>query len=184
MPLAPLLEAKCHPLVARFMARDGLAAKVSSATKREELYNVLDQLDPTSRIELYIPPPPIADRQESLRYHIATRNFFAWVFRRPLVGEHLGSAFINLLNSMTEFRRSGVDNMDGVLAYLDEEGYLDLRNYPIHALAALHFAEYFEFKSLYVDAFTHCVGMYDRLFAIPEYQVRKSVSCSRRWEDD
>lgn len=62
--------------------------------------------------------------------------------------------------------------MSDLISYLDEEGYLDMRNQPIHALAILHFAEYFQCKPLYIDAFTHCTGMSDQLFLVPEYQVR------------
>ncbi|KAK0639632.1 hypothetical protein B0T16DRAFT_432360 [Cercophora newfieldiana] len=174
LPLAPLLEAKCHSVVARFLARDGVASAMASLEGRD--LDFLEEMSTDARIELYIPPPPMATREESLRYHLATRNFFAWVFRRSLVGEHLGTSFINLLNSMMGFRRPGEPNMDDLMVYLDEEGYLDMRGQPIHALAVLHFAEYFQSKKLYTNAFTHCVGMYDELFAIPEYQIITSVT--------
>jgi len=174
LPLGALLEAKCHNVVARFMARDGLASAMASLEGRD--LDFLDDMRTDARVELYIPPPPMATREESLRYHLATRNFFAWVFRRSLVGEHLGTSMINLLNSMMGFRRPGEPNMDDLMAYLDEEGYLDMRGQPIHALAVLHFAEYFQSKKLYTDAFAHCVGMYDDLFAIPEYQIVTSVT--------
>jgi hypothetical protein len=151
------------------MMRDGVASAMASLEGRD--LDFLEQMSGDARIELYIPPPPMATREEALRYHIATRNFFAWVFRRSLVGEHLGTSMINLLNSMMGFRRPGESNMDDLMAYIDEEGYLDMRNQPIHALAVLHFAEYFQTKKLYINAFTHCVGMYDELFTIPEYQA-------------
>jgi len=176
VPLDALLEAKCHNVVARFMARDGVASAMASLEGRDP--DFLNGMSAEARVELYIPPPPMATREEALRYHIATRNFFAWVFRRSLVGEHLGTALINLLNSMMGFRRPGEANMDDLMAYIDEEGYTDMRNQPIHALALLHFAEYFQSKELYTNAFTHCVGMYDELFSIPEYQV----SFMRRYE--
>ncbi|KAK1756474.1 hypothetical protein QBC47DRAFT_186906 [Echria macrotheca] len=174
VPLEALLKAKCHPLIARFMVRDPSVSPSSSLGR--EYFDSLDRISPGSRVELYIPPPAMSTREEALRYHIATRNFFAWVFRRSLVGEHLGSTLIALLNSMSDFRRSGEDNMDGLLGYLDEEGYLEMRNQPIHALAVLHFAEHFHVRDLYIDAFTHCVGMLDQLFAIAEYQVITSTT--------
>jgi hypothetical protein len=173
LPLRALLEAKCHTVIARFMTRDGVASAMASLEGRD--LDFLEDMSPDARVELYIPPPPMASREEALRYHLATRNFFAWVFRRSLVGEHLGTSMINLLNSMMGFRRPGEANMDDLMAFLDEEGYLDMRNQPIHALAVLHFAEYFQSKKLYINAFTHCVGMYDELFAIPEYQVGSTL---------
>jgi len=132
---------------------------------------VLETMGPSAKVELYIPPPPMANKDESRRYHIATRNFFAWVLRRSMVGEHLGSTLINLLTSMGEFRCPGANNMDDLLSYLDEEGYLEICNQPIHALGILHFAEHLQLRDLYIHAFTHCVGMCDHLFAIHEYQV-------------
>ena len=102
---------------------------------------------------------------------MATRNFFAWALGKSLVGTHLGGALVGLLNSMTEFRSQGVDSVEDILDYMDEEGYADMRSSPIHALAVLFFAEHFRFKDLYIEAFTHCTGMHDRLAAIPGFDV-------------
>jgi len=170
VPFDALLEAKCHPLLSRFIARDVFGQ--STAHLRYDDFENLIRDNPNARIELYIPPPANANRETSLRYYIAMRNFFAWVFRRSMVGEHLGMALIWLLNTMSQLRCPGEDNMGDLISYMDEEGYLDMRNQPIHALAILHFAEYFQCKTLYIDAFTHCAGMSDRLFVVPEYQVR------------
>lgn len=123
-------------------------------------------------MELYIPPPPAADKNQAFRYHLATRNFFAWVFRRSMVGEHLGGALIGLLNSMHEFRSGVEDNLVEMMDYLDEEGYLDLTHQANHALALLNFAEAFEIQDTYVRAFAHSVGMNDWLYTSNEYEVR------------
>ncbi|KAL1863881.1 hypothetical protein Daus18300_008030 [Diaporthe australafricana] len=77
---------------------------------------------------------------------------------------------------MHEFRDAGVDNKRDLLGYLDEEGYLDTRHQPNHALAILHVAENFELRDLYIDAFTHCVGMSERLYRSPEYSRISVVS--------
>lgn len=171
VPFDVLLEAKCHPVITKFLGRDSPTAHHGRGH-----VDFLELANSDSKIELYIPPPPKANKEDSLRYHIATRNFFAWVFRRSIVGEHLGLALIGLLNSMAEFRSPGEENLNDLLGYMDEEGYLDFRNQPIHALALLHFAESLKLKDLYVDAFTHCVGMSEQLFAIPEYQVVSSAT--------
>ncbi|GJC86021.1 hypothetical protein ColLi_08859 [Colletotrichum liriopes] len=142
-------------------------------------YDDLDQwnaLNPNERIELYIPPPPMADKEQAFSYHLATRNFFAWIFRRSMVGEHLGTALIGLLNSMAEFRGNDEDNVRDLMSYLDEEGYLDIKGQPHHALALLHLAEFFQMKDMYIDAFSHCVGMSEELFYSPEYQHIGSVT--------
>lgn len=174
LSLRELLDARCHPLLVRFIARD--QAVLCRASPGQTYIEVLEKMGPSAKVELYIPPPPMANKEESRRYHIATRNFFAWVLRRSMVGEHLGSTLINLLTSMGEFRFPGANNMNDLLGYLDEEGYLEMRNQPIHALGILHFAEHLQLRDLYINAFTHCVGMCDHLFAIHEYQVGQMQS--------
>jgi hypothetical protein len=89
-----------------------------------------------------------------------------------LVGTHLGGALVGLLNSMNEFRSVGQDNVQAIMDYMDEEAYADMRNSPDHALAVLFFAEHFQFKDLYVDAFAHCCGMHDKLFLSSGYEAR------------
>lgn len=86
-----------------------------------------------------------------------------------MVGSHLGEALVGLLHSMHEFRHYTEDNVKDILAYMDEEGYLDVANQPTYALAVLHLAESFQMKDLYISAFAHCVGMGDELFSSPEY---------------
>ncbi|KAG8166120.1 hypothetical protein KVR01_004672 [Diaporthe batatas] len=160
VPFACLLSAQCTPLIEMFVDR--------SVSEEEAHQN--------GRVDLYIPAPPIATRSQSLQYHIATRNFFAWIFRRSMVGNHLGNALVALLSSMHEFRDAGVDNKQDLLSYLDEEGYLDTRHQPNHALAILHVAENFELRELYIDAFAHCVGMSEQLYKSPEYSRISVVS--------
>src|SRR3569833_2948978 len=173
VPFSTLLATKCHPLVERFMlrqpSRDGGPAEIDFWSKANLL----------GRVDLYIPPPPGSNKQQATEYHLATRNFFAWVFRRSMVGEHLGSALVGLLNSMHEFRLPDGDHIRALLEYLDEEGYLDMRNQPSHALAMLRLAETFQLKDLYIDAFAHCAGMNDRLYLSAEYQVSSLPPLSR-----
>jgi len=72
---------------------------------------------------------------------------------------------------MNEFRSSGEDNVQGIIDYVDEEGYADMRNAPDHALAILYFAEHFRFRNLWIDAFAHCTGMNERLIVSPGFEV-------------
>lgn len=152
---ASLLAAQGQPLIERFVDR---------AVSEEEAYQ-------NGRVDLYIPAPAAASRSETAQYHLAIRNFFAWVFRRSMVGRHLGNALIGLANAMDEFRELDADNTGDLLAYLDEEGYLDMRNQPEHALAILHLAEAFQMREMYIDAFAHCVGMSEHLYKHNEYSV-------------
>ncbi|OTB06777.1 hypothetical protein M426DRAFT_98386 [Hypoxylon sp. CI-4A] len=177
VPFSGLLEASCYPFFDRFMAQN-LTTPLG--------YTKSENGDPArqSRIELFIPAPPRSNKQEAYRYHLATRNFIAFIFRRSVVGENLGRALITLMHTMHEFRLDEVDNVQDLINYMDEEGYLNFRNHPAHALAILHLAEAFQLESLYIDAFAHCCGMGDKLLAMSEYQLlspgtRKLIRCAR-----
>ncbi|KAF9872998.1 hypothetical protein CkaCkLH20_09508 [Colletotrichum karsti] len=175
VPFGALLSAKCHPFVKKFMSRDVPEMPELFSDPFEDL-DRWNALNPHEKIELYIPAPPMADKDQAFAYHLATRNFFAWIFRRSIVGEHLGSALIELLNSMAEFRGHNEDNFTDLTSYMDEEGYLDLKGQPHHALAILHLSECFQMRDMYIDAFSHCVGMSEELFCSPEYQHISSIS--------
>lgn len=72
---------------------------------------------------------------------------------------------------MALFRLDSTENQDDVLAYLDSQGYTDFRECPDHSLAVLQFAERFEYRELWTDAFVHCVGMNDDLILSAEFEV-------------
>ncbi len=122
--------------------------------------------------ELYVPAPARLSPADAFRYHITTRNVFAGIFGRPIVGVHLGQALIDLLERMNTFNPTEDDNLRDILAYMEDEGYGDFRECPDHALAVLNFAEHFESKGLWTDAFVHCAGMNNRLIESGEFEVR------------
>lgn len=155
LPFACLLDARCQPLIEKYVDR--------SVSEAEAFQN--------DRVDLYIPAPLRANQLQAFTYHVAVRNLFAWIFRRSVVGEQLGSTLIALANTLDKFRQPGVDNLQDLLAYLDEEGYLDVRDQPTHALAILHLAETFKMSDLYLESFAHCVGMSERLYKHSEYSV-------------
>lgn len=162
-----LIATNCYPLIKRFLDEDA-ESPMSESSFEDGSYCSHDK---TKMYELYIPAPPDAERGQAFLYHTATRNLFAWVFGKSLVGTHLGGALVGLLNSMVEFRSLGEDNIQAIMDYMDEEGYADMRNCPDHALGLLFFAEHFYFKDLWIDAFAHCSGMNERLPASPGFEV-------------
>jgi hypothetical protein len=133
--------------------------------------NYPHQKNQTKIYELYIPSPSIAKREQAFSYHIATRNLFAWICGKPLVGNHLGGALVGLLNSINEFRTKGEDHVETIMEYIDEQGYQDMINQPDHALAILFFAEEFQFKDLWISAFVHCCGMNEKLAFCDGFEV-------------
>jgi hypothetical protein len=127
---------------------------------------------PRSVYGLYLPAPSDADNAAVVRHHLGTRNFFAWLYRRPLTGKRLGSSLVELLDRIHLYRPSAREaNCKGVLDYLESSGYRDFRECVDHALAALVLAERFHIEDLWIDAFAHCVGMYQSLDSSVESAV-------------
>jgi hypothetical protein len=124
------------------------------------------------QFELYIPAPENITREEAFRFHLTTRNFFAYVLERPLVGQFLGQAMADVVERMDMYRGEGVDNLEDFKTFAEEMGYLDFAHCPDYALASLDYAEHFHIRDLWIDAFAHCVGMNDSLCLSTEFEVR------------
>ncbi|KAH8898178.1 hypothetical protein GQ53DRAFT_678225 [Thozetella sp. PMI_491] len=174
VPLSNLLAARCHPLIKNFLIWDDTQGPMPRLDPGH--LDAWSRRNPRARVELYIPPPRNSSKPDGIRFHLAIRNLLAWVFRRSMVGEHLGAALIGLMSSMEDLRCQGENHLAGLMDYMDEEGYLAIKNQPIHALAILRLAEHFQLKDLYINAFTHCAGMNDQLLAYPEYQAVSSMT--------
>lgn len=123
------------------------------------------------QLNLYLPAPDFVTKGEAFQWHLTTRNFFAFVCGRPLVGAHLGKAFVDLQERMQSYRKHIVDNDDDLLEYADAMGYTNFVNCPDYALAMLYYAEHFQIRDLYIDAFAHCVGMNHALSLSDELTV-------------
>ncbi|KAI4098943.1 MAG: hypothetical protein L6R37_006217 [Teloschistes peruensis] len=139
-----------------------------SSSPEEEYF---PESSPSARLELFVPAPAGLTRDESFQYHLTTRNFFAWMFQKPLVGDRLGDSLLSLLDRMNEFRSNKDENLDDMLAYLDAQQYTDFRSCPDHALAVLRFAEKNELLELWRDSFCHCAGMADQLTSSGEFEL-------------
>ena len=126
----------------------------------------------TSRkVELFVPAPEDTARDVSFNWHLTTRNYFAFIFGRPLVGTHLGQAMVDLQERMRLYRSGGVDNHKDFLDYADKQGYRNFADFPDYALAVLYYAEHYKLRDVWIDAFAHCVGMNERLVLSPEFSV-------------
>lgn len=125
----------------------------------------------SGRPELYLGAPKYLDREQTFQWHLTTRNFFAWLMHKPLAGPHLGIALSNLLDRLALYRPSNTNNLEDVLQFADEMGYTYLADQPDCAVATLVFAEEQKLRDVWVNAFTHCVGMNDMITSAPDYQV-------------
>ncbi|KAI0476871.1 hypothetical protein F4859DRAFT_65726 [Xylaria cf. heliscus] len=169
VPYSALLEAKCQPLIDKFMPKAHLISSQTNICDYSEVEYHPKGLA-RAQIELFIPAPIEPDKRHSFNYHLATRNLFAFIFRRSMVGESLGSTLITLMHSLQQFRTSDADNIQDLMSYMDEEGYLELNGQPTYASAMVLLGEEFQLRDLYIDAFAHCCGMGDQLHLASEYQ--------------
>ena len=130
--------------------------------------------------ELFLSAAPDADRVAIARHHLATRNFFAWLYDRPMTGKTLGASLEDVMSRANLYRPNDVEsNQRDIIAYLNRRGYMDFRECVDHALAALHLAERFQMEALWVNAFAHCVGMNLSLHTSIEFDVSYfATSCS------
>jgi len=119
--------------------------------------------------DIYLPAPEDASRSDAFAWHLATRNLFAWMLDAPLVGSSLGKSLVDLLERMLTLRPATADNVRDCLDYAESMGYMDFAHSPDYALAMLRFAEHFQLRDLWVDAFVHCVGMNDSLCISKEF---------------
>ncbi|KAL8696322.1 MAG: hypothetical protein Q9224_002855 [Gallowayella concinna] len=169
--LAAIEANNCGPLLEHYGAKANVespsTASDHSTTSDEDYFN---DPSPPPKHELFIPAPPNLTREGSFRYHITSRNFFAWMFEKPLVGDRLGDSLLSLLERMNEFRMDEDENLQDMLAYLDAQEYTDFRSCPDHALAVLRFAERHELLELWRDSFCHCAGMSNDLEASAEFE--------------
>lgn len=122
----------------------------------------------SSTVQLFFPAPEALSREESFRWHISTRNFFAFLLGKPLVGEHMGQTYVELQERLRLFRPEANNDLD-FLDYAENQGYRDLVECTDYALAILFYAEHYKHREIWIDAFAHCVGMNDSLALSPEY---------------
>ncbi|KAF2399350.1 hypothetical protein EJ06DRAFT_464854, partial [Trichodelitschia bisporula] len=158
VPLRALQDARFDRIFSLFYAQ---------ATKEVNSFN------PTNPgvIELFIPPPDNLTKDAAFAWHLTTRNFFAFLFGKPLVGSLLGRAMVDLQDRLQLLRPDAARNQREVMAYLEGMGYLEFVHCPEYALALLHYAENFRIGDLWIDAFVHCVGMNDLIESNSQLQA-------------
>lgn len=117
--------------------------------------------------DLYLPAPAHLARDQAYRYHLTTRNFFAYATAKPVVGERLGSTLANLLERIREWQPKS-PALANFSSYCQGQGYQDMAENVDCAVACLALAEQAKMRSLWVEAFVHCTGMHERVYS-PEF---------------
>ena len=168
VPFQAVEKLDCHYLSKDCLRPSDTAASSPSSDSGygSSLSTIHEAEKPT--YELYIPSPSQLSRDEAFRYHLTTRNVFAYAVGQAVVGEKLSSALIDLWQRLKEWlpRPASISTFTN---YLDSQGYLSFAQSSEHALACLKFAENARARDIWIDSFAHCVGMHERLYLSPEF---------------
>lgn len=79
---------------------------------------------------------------------------------------------------MKDYREASSDNIEDLLAYARDLGYTQLAHRADNAVAMLVLAERQQLESLWLNAFSHCVGMNDTITEAPDYEVSLDRACT------
>jgi hypothetical protein len=172
IPFRVLRQKKCNAMLNQCDAQIESASGTTSQDLRRMPSSLINPNQQPNTVQLFIPAPEDISREDSFKWHITTRNFLAFLLGKPLVGEHMGQAFVDLQERLHLFRPSHANNHQDFLEYADNQGYRDLVECTDYALASLFYAEHYKLRDVWVDAFAHCVGMNDSLILSPEFTVR------------
>lgn len=122
------------------------------------------------RHEIHFPAPDNASRLDILRHHITTRNFFAFLLSKPLVGLTLYQALTDLHERLYFYMTPDVDCTEIMIRYVTKNGLHKVTNDPAAAAGLLSWSEKNDvvWPEGWREAFVHCIGMYNNLRGLPE----------------
>lgn len=130
------------------------------------------------RHEIHFPAPDGASRIEILRYHITTRNFFAFLLNKPLVGLTFYQALIDLYERLLVFMPRECNTSDVIIRFVTRNRLHNVCNNPAAAAGLLAYSEDDEVQwpEGWREGFVHCSGMYTKLRELPEFRDISHVS--------
>lgn len=141
--------------------------------------NDIFRAPPGIQYEIYVPWP---GKKESgiheVLWHVTTRNFFAILCgSSAIIGTTWFEAFSTVLKrirSCPGYLAEGTSHVDWIVKYIVHNKFDDVRNNPSYAASLLAFSELpdVQWREGYIEAFVHCVGMYNlgQLDDIVEWQ--------------
>ena len=123
------------------------------------------------RHEIHFPAPDGASRTEILRHHITTRNFFAFLLNKPIVGLTFYQALIDLHERLLAFMPRESNCTEVMKEYLMRNHLHNICNDPAAAAGLLAYSEDVEVQwpEGWREGFVHCSGMYTKLRELPEF---------------
>ncbi|KAL8784050.1 MAG: hypothetical protein Q9195_009200 [Heterodermia aff. obscurata] len=120
------------------------------------------------RYSLCMEAPSGGSRIDVLRYHITTRNFFAFMLRKPLVGFTFYQALVDLQDRLEYYLATTTDHVSALKSYLVNLGLVNVCNEPRAAAGLLAWSEDVRWNEGWREAFVHSVGMYERISQLQE----------------
>lgn len=91
--------------------------------------------------KLYMDARSGGSKVDVLRYHITTRNLFAFLLRKPLVGFTYYQALVDLHERLDEYLPAGIDAAVALQSYLVMIGLVNVSNEPRAAAGLLAWSE-------------------------------------------
>lgn len=116
VPLDKLVAAKCPSLFETLTTIEESPSTKGHSRSRWKKYSYT----------LCLEASDLHNIEEAQLYHVTTRNFFAWVMRKPIVGPDPTSALLALKLRMDLWRAPTVDNLSDLHSYAKTQGYGDL----------------------------------------------------------
>ena len=110
--------------------------------------------------ELYIDARSGGSKVDVLRHHITTRNFFAFMLRKPLVGFTFYQALVDLHARLEEYLPPGVDTSVALQSYLVMIGLVNVSNEPRAAAGLLAWSEDVRWNNGWREAYAKSISFY------------------------
>lgn len=96
---------------------------------------------PGVQYKVFIDAHSGGSKVDVLRYHITTRNFFAFLLRKPLVGFTFYQALVDLHERLEEYLSPNIDCAVALQSYLVMIGLVNVSNEPRAAAGLLAWSE-------------------------------------------
>lgn len=107
-------------------------------------------------------------RTDVLRYHVTTRNFFAVLLRKPLVGFTFYQALVDLHERLHKYLPPTVDSTVALQSYLIALGLVNVSNEPRAAAGLLAWSEEVRWNSGWREGYV--------IFPSHPFQYRFSIA--------
>ena len=110
---------------------------------------------PGVQYKIYMDARSGGSKIDVLRYHITTRNLFALLLRKPLVGFTFYQALVDLHERLEEYLPSGLDSAVALQSYLVMIGLVNVSNEPRAAAGLLAWSEDVRWNNGWREAYVH-----------------------------